>query len=347
MQRLTLTQPDDWHLHLRDAEVLSAVVEATASCFKRAVVMPNLKPPVTTVEQALAYRKRILAVIPHKYQFIPLMTLYLTENTSVEEIIRAKNQEFVVAVKYYPAGATTHSESGVTDLLKVWPILEAMQTHNLPLLIHGEVTAKGVDVFDREKIFIEYVLDPLLENFPNLRVVLEHITTEEAVIYVNSKGDNLAATLTAHHLLLNRNDLFDGGIRPHHYCLPLLKRESHQRALLAAATSGNPKFFLGTDSAPHARQFKEHSCGCAGIYTAPAALPLYAHAFEQAGALDKLEGFASHYGPDFYQLPRNTETITLEASPWQMPDSFGFGTDQVIPFKAGETIKWRVSRPIV
>jgi dihydroorotase len=342
MHRLTFTQPDDWHLHLRDGAFMASIVMATARCFNRAIIMPNLKSPITTVEQAMAYRKRITAAIPSTCRFNPLMTLYLTDNTPTSEIAKAKKTETVIAVKYYPAGATTHSESGVTDLRHVWSVLETMQTYDLPLLIHGEVTADSIDVFDREKIFIEYVLDPLLANFPALRVVLEHITTAEAVEYVSAMGNhNLAATISAHHLLMNRNDLFKGGIRPHHYCLPVLKRETHRQALLQAATSGNPKFFLGTDSAPHAQSAKETTCGCAGIYTAPAALELYAEAFEQAQALDKLEGFASFYGADFYHLPRNTQTVTLEKRTWQMPTHFQFGDTQVVPLRAGAHIYWQ------
>jgi dihydroorotase len=340
MYRLTLTQPDDWHLHLRDGAGMASIVAATARCFARAIVMPNLKPPITTVEQALAYRQRIIAAdLPCRFN--PLMTLYLTENTPVTEMAKLKNSEHIVAVKYYPAGATTHSDSGVTDWHRVWRVLDAMQNNDIILLIHGEVTATTVDVFDREKVFIEKVLDPLLENFPSLRVVLEHITTQEAVNYVSSQNQRLAATITAHHLLMNRNDLFKGGIRPHHYCLPVLKRERHRQALLQAATSGNPKFFLGTDSAPHALSAKEVACGCAGIYSAPAALALYAEAFEQAQALDKLEGFASFYGADFYRLPRNTETVTLEKRRWQMPTHFEFGEEKVVPLRAGAEIYWQ------
>lgn len=341
MRRLILTRPDDWHLHLRHGVAMTSIVAATARCFARAIVMPNLKPPVTTVAQALSYREQISAALTSTSHFNPLMTLYLTDNTPVEEIAKAKASDFVVAVKYYPAGATTHSEEGVTDWRRVWQVLEAMQTYDIPLLIHGEMTAANIDVFDREKIFIDQVLDPLLGNFPTLRVVLEHITTQEAVDYVSSKNNNLAATITAHHLLMNRNELFKGGIRPHHYCLPVLKREIHRQALLQAATSGNPKFFLGTDSAPHAQSAKESACGCAGIYTAPAALELYAEAFEQVQALDKLEGFASFYGADFYRLPRNKETVTLEKKTWQMPTHFEFGNTQVVPFRAGTEIYWQ------
>ncbi len=340
MHRITLTQPDDWHLHLRDGANMASIVDATAQSFARAIVMPNLKPPITTVDQALAYRERICAALPTNTDFNPLMTLYLTQNTPVAEIAKAKESEQVVAVKYYPAGATTNSENGVRDLRQVWHLLEAMQTYDIPLLIHGEVTAASIDIFDREKVFIGEMLDPLLEHFPALRVVLEHITTQEAVEYVTNMGKNLAATITAHHLLLNRNAIFNGGLRPHHYCLPVLKRENHRQALLQAATSGNPKFFLGTDSAPHAQSAKESGCCCAGIYTAPAALALYAEAFEQAQALDKLESFASFYGADFYRLPRNTNTITLEKRTWQMPTHFEFGDEKVVPLRAGTDIYW-------
>jgi len=340
MYRMTFTQPDDWHLHLRDNANMSSIVSASARCFARALVMPNLKPPITTCVQALDYRQRICAALTS--HFNPLMTLYLTNNTTVREIAKAKEIEEIVAVKYYPAGATTHSEAGVTDLRRVWDVLEAMQTYDLPLSIHGEVTAASIDVFDREKVFIEYVLEPLLEHFPKLRVVLEHITTQEAVEYVSSSDNNLAATITAHHLLMNRNELFTGGIHPHHYCLPVLKREKHRQALLKAATSGNPKFFLGTDSAPHAKNAKESACGCAGIYTAPAALELYAEAFEQAQALDKLEGFASFYGADFYRLPHNTKTVTLEKRTWSMPADFAFGEEKVVPLRAGTDIYWQL-----
>jgi len=339
MQRLTLIQPDDWHLHLRDGASLTQTVAATARCFARAVVMPNLKPPLTTVEQALAYRQRICAADPTGL-FNPLATLYLTDKTPATEVAKAKASGHIVAIKYYPAGATTHSDSGVTDWRRVWPVLEAMQAVELPLLIHGEVTDALVDIFDREKVFIETVLEPLLEKFPALPVVLEHITTQDAVDYVISKNHRLAATITAHHLLMNRNELFHGGIRPHHYCLPVLKREKHRQALVRAAISGNPKFFLGTDSAPHALKAKETACGCAGIYTAPAALELYAEVFEQAQALEQLEGFASFYGADFYRLPRNTETVTLKKSRWHLPTHFEFGDTIVVPLRAGAEIHW-------
>ncbi len=335
MQHLTLTQPDDWHLHLRDGANMASIVKATSRCFARAIIMPNLKIPITTVEQALAYRKQICAI---DSRFNPLMTLYLTENTSVDEIAKVKNSKHIVALKYYPANATTNSDSGVKDWHQVSPVLEAMQEYDIPLLIHGEETAPHIDIFDREKVFIEKILERILKHFPKLRVVLEHITTKEAVEYV--MNNNLAATITAHHLLMNRNEIFKGGLRPHHYCLPVLKREEHRQALLQAATSGNPKFFLGTDSAPHAQSAKESMCCCAGIYTAPAALELYAEAFEQVQALDKLEGFASFYGADFYHLPRNTQTITLEKRTWQMPTHFEFGEEKVIPLRAGTDIYW-------
>ncbi|HID99271.1 MAG TPA: dihydroorotase [Thiotrichaceae bacterium] len=341
MHRLTFIRPDDWHLHLRDGANMPSIVSATARCFARAIVMPNLKPPITTCAQALAYRERICAALPPKGRFNPLMTLYLTDNTPVTEIAKAHACEHIVAVKYYPAGATTNSDQGVTDLRRVWQVLEAMQSYDIPLLIHGEVAAASIDIFDREQIFIEQVLDPLLEHFPTLRIVLEHITTEDAVEYVMNSNPYLAATITAHHLLLNRNDLLAGGIRPHHYCLPILKRERHRQALLQAATSGNPKFFLGTDSAPHAQSAKESACGCAGLYTAPAALELYAQAFEQAQALDKLEGFASFYGADFYQMPRNTETVTLEKRSWRMPTHLEFGDTHVVPLYPGAEIHWQ------
>ncbi|MDH5515715.1 MAG: dihydroorotase, partial [Gammaproteobacteria bacterium] len=322
---LTLARPDDWHLHVRDGDALAGVVPHTAAQFGRAIIMPNLQPPVTSVAQALAYRQRILAVLPADTAFNPLMTLYLTDNTPANEIMQAANSEHVHAVKLYPAGATTHSDAGVTDIANTHTALAAMQETGLPLLVHAEVTDGDVDVFDREAVFIERHLRPLLERFPALKLVLEHVTTEDGVNFVESTPDTVAATITAHHLLMNRNDMFNGGIRPHHYCLPVLKRERHRAALVRAATSGNRKFFLGTDSAPHARERKETACGCAGIYTAHAALELYAQAFETAGALDKLEGFASQFGADFYQLPRNTDTITLEKRDWQLPDSYPLG----------------------
>jgi dihydroorotase len=337
---LSLLRPDDWHLHLRDGASLEAVVAHTAQRFGRAVVMPNLKPPITTVAAAAAYRERILAARPTGSSFDPLMTLYLTDATTKDEIARAKASGFVHAVKYYPAGATTNSDAGVTGLERAYAALDALQAHDLPLLVHGESTDPTVDVFDREAVFIERVLIPVRERFPNLRIVFEHVTTKEAVEFVRGAGPRVAATITPQHLLLNRNALFQGGIRPHHYCLPVLKRELHRSALLAAATSGSPQFFLGTDSAPHARHTKESACGCAGIYSAHAGIELYAEAFETVGALDKLEGFASLYGADFYGLPRNSDVITLVKTPWSPPASYDFGGHELVPFRAGETIAW-------
>lgn len=343
-QTVTLTRPDDWHLHLRDGEMLAETVPATARCFARAIVMPNLRPPVTMVATAEAYRGRILAALPRGARFEPLMTLYLTDNTSADEIARAASSRIVHAVKYYPAGATTHSDSGVTDLRRVYPALEAMQEAGLPLLLHGEVTDPGVDIFDREAVFIERHLQPLVRDFPELRVVLEHVTTRDAVEFVTSAPANVAATVTVHHLLLNRNAMFEGGLRPHHYCLPVIKRESHRRALVAAATGGNPKFFLGTDSAPHPRGAKESDCGCAGVYSAPVALELYAEVFEAAGALDRLEGFAGVHGPQFYGLARNRETVTLERTDWTVPGQFGSGQAPVVPLGAGRTLHWQIAQ---
>ncbi|HRF62586.1 MAG TPA: dihydroorotase [Candidatus Competibacter sp.] len=343
MDTLTLTHPDDWHLHLRDGDAMRAVLPHSARQFARAIIMPNLRPPVTTTEQALAYRARILDAIPAGSTFQPLMTLYLTDNTSPTEIVRAKDSNQVVACKLYPAGATTNSDSGVTDVRNIYSVLEMMQAHGLPLLVHGEVTDPEVDVFDREAVFIERVLMPTIRDFPALKVVLEHITTQDAVEYVRAAPATIAATITAHHLLYNRNAIFQGGIQPHYYCLPILKREHHRQALIRAATSGDPKYFLGTDSAPHPRQGKETVCGCAGCYTAHAALELYTEAFESAGALDKLEAFASFHGPDFYGLPRNTKTLTLLRQPTSVPDRFPFGTDTLIPLRAGETVRWRLA----
>lgn len=342
MQTLTLTRPDDWHLHLRDGAALAAVVPHTARQFARAIVMPNLKPPVVAVEQAGAYRERILAAVPQGLTFNPLMTLYLTDNTPPAEIDRARSSGFVHAVKYYPAGATTNSDSGVTAIDKCYPVLARMEAAGLPLLVHGEVTDAEVDIFDRERVFIERVLAPVVRRYPALRVVLEHITTAEAAQFVAEAGPNVAATITAHHLLMNRNAMLAGGMRPHYYCLPVLKREAHRQALVRAATSGNPKFFLGTDSAPHARHAKESACGCAGCYTALHALELYAEVFESAGALDKLEAFASFFGADFYRLPRNMERITLEKADWRIPDSLPFGDDVLVPLRAGETLHWKM-----
>lgn len=344
MTSITFTRPDDWHLHLRDSEQLRAVLPHTAKQFARAIVMPNLRPPVVTVEMALAYHARILAALPAALQssFEPLMTLYLTDNTAPAEIVRAKKSGVIHGVKLYPAGATTNSDAGVTDIAKCYATLAAMEQNNLPLLVHGEVTDADVDVFDREKVFIDRILAPLTHRFPGLRIVFEHVTTRDAVQFVAAASGHIAATITAHHLLLNRNAIFQGGIRPHHYCLPVLKREIHRQALLDAATSGNPKFFLGTDSAPHAQMNKENACGCAGIFTAHAAIELYAAAFEQAGALNKLEAFASFHGADFYQLPRNTSSITLKKESWIVPEQFDFAGEQLIPLYAGNPLNWKL-----
>lgn len=339
---LTITRPDDWHLHLRDGAALQAVLPDTARRFSRAIVMPNLRPPVTTTELAEAYRERILAALPAGHHFQPLMTLYLTDKTSAEEIRRAKASGIVHGVKLYPAGATTNSDSGVTNLGHCVPALEAMQKVGLPLLVHAEVTDADVDVFDREKVFIERNMRPLLQRFTALRVVFEHITTREAAQFVAESPDNIAATITAHHLLMNRNAMFSGGMRPHHYCLPVLKREEHRLALVAAATSGSPKFFLGTDSAPHPQSAKESACGCAGMYTSHAGIELYAEAFEEAGALNRLEGFASFYGADFYGLPRNTDTVTLVKESWQVPEDLPMGQERLVPLRAGQSISWRL-----
>ena len=339
---LTLVRPDDWHLHLRDGEALATTVPHTAAQFGRAIVMPNLKPPVTTAAQAIAYRDRIRAAVPAGRAFEPLMTLYLTDNLPPEEIRRAK-EAGVVACKLYPAGATTNSDAGVTDIRKTYATLEAMQREGLLLLVHGEVTSPDVDLFDREAVFIDEQLIPLRRDFPGLKIVLEHITTREAAHYVRDAGPLTAATLTAHHLLYNRNALFTGGIRPHYYCLPVLKRELHRQALVEVATSGNVRFFLGTDSAPHAAHLKEHACRCAGCYTAPAAMELYAEAFDAVGALDKLEGFASLYGPDFYGLPRNTGTLTLKRQAWGLPEDYAFGQARIKPLRGGETLGWQVA----
>ena len=344
MQTLTITRPDDWHLHLRDDSALAAVLPDTARRFGRAIVMPNLRPPVTTVAQAAAYRGRILAALPPDLKFEPLMTLYLTDNTQPAEIERARSSGFVHAVKLYPAGATTNSDAGVTDIQKVYPVLEAMAACNMVLCVHGEVTHAGVDIFDRERVFIDRTLAPLAARFPGLRIVFEHITTREAAQFVTAAGANVGATITAHHLLLNRNAIFVGGIRPHHYCLPVLKRETHREALVAAATSGSPKFFLGTDSAPHSRSAKEAACGCAGCYTAHAGIELYAEVFEAAGALDRLEGFASFNGPAFYGLPRNDDSITLVRDAWVVPEALDYlADDPLVPLRAGEQIGWRLA----
>lgn len=341
---LTITRPDDWHLHLRDDAALKAVLPDTAKQFARAIVMPNLRPPVTTTELAAAYRQRILAALPAGMQFEPLMTLYLTDNTSADEIARAKASGFIHGVKLYPAGATTNSDSGVTSLDHCVKALAAMEKLGVPLLTHAEVTDSDVDVFDRERVFIERNMIPLLKNFPALKVVFEHITTKDAADFVMESSGNVAATITAHHLLMNRNDMFKGGIQPHHYCLPILKREEHRVALVQAAISGNAKFFLGTDSAPHAKHAKEAACGCAGMYTAHTAMELYAEAFEHANALDKLEGFASFYGADFYGLPRNTEKITLVKESWKVPESLPFDNELLIPLRAGQALIWKFQK---
>lgn len=340
MDRITLTKPDDWHLHVRDGAALGSVLPYTARQFGRAIIMPNLTPPVTTTEQALAYRQRILEALPAESTFQPLMTLYLTDNTPPDEIARAQASGHVSGVKLYPAGATTNSESGVTDINLCDETLAAMEREGMPLLVHGEVTDDHIDIFDREAVFIEEVLAPLVARFPALRVVFEHITTADAVTFVLEAPDNVAATITAHHLLLNRNDLLVGGVRPHNFCLPVLKRERHRQALVSAATSGNAKFFLGTDSAPHSRSTKEHACGCAGCFTAPTALELYAEVFDAVGQLDRLEAFASHFGPDFYGLPRNEETLSLERRAWTVPSVLPYMDEEIVPFMAGEQLQW-------
>jgi dihydroorotase len=345
LNRITLARPDDFHLHLRDGAAMRAVVGFTAARFGRAAVMPNLRPPVTTTGLALEYRQRIVAALPAGYDFEPLMTLYLTDNTPVEEVDRAVASGAVCGMKYYPAGATTNSESGVTRLERTFAVLERMEELGLVLQVHGEVTDDAVDVFDRERVFIEQRLTRIVERFPALRVVLEHVTTREGVAFVDSQAANVAATITPQHLLLNRNALFAGGLRPHHYCLPVLKREADRAALIGAATSGSPKYFLGTDSAPHSRGDKESPCGCAGVFSAPAGIELYAEAFERAGALDRLEAFASHHGADFYGLPRNSGSITLLRETWQPPATFPFGDGEIVPFRAGESVTWRVDNP--
>ncbi len=339
--QITITRPDDWHLHVRDAQALDTVVPHTAAQFGRAIIMPNLRPPITTTAQALAYKQRILAAVPQGLDFEPLMTLYLTDSLPADEIVRAHDAG-VVALKLYPAGATTHSDAGVTDLRKTYATLEAMQRLGMPLLVHGEVTSPEVDLFDREAVFIEQQLIPLRRDFPELKIVFEHITTQEAAQYVAEADRFVAATVTAHHLLFNRNALFTGGLRPHYYCLPVLKREVHRLALLQAVRSGSPKFFLGTDSAPHPAQLKEHASGCAGCYTAHAALEMYAEAFNAAGALDRLEGFASFHGPAFYGLARNSGSVTLKRESWVSPESFAFGQAQLKPLRGGESLPWRM-----
>ncbi len=339
---LTITRPDDGHLHLRDGEMMRSVVGATARTFARAVVMPNLVPPVTTVAAAAAYRDRILAALPAGSTFAPLMTLYLTDNTPAEEIVRARASGFVIGAKYYPAGATTHSDSGVTDLSQVYATLAAMEKHGLPLLVHGEVTDPDVDIFDRERVFIDRQLSRIVRDFSALKIVLEHITTTEAAQFIDAAGANVGATITPQHLSWSRNALLAGGMRPHFYCVPVLKREAHRLSLVRAATGGSPKYFLGTDSAPHARNAKESACGCAGCYSAHAAIELYAEAFDGADALERLEAFASFHGADFYGLPRNTATITLKREAWVVPPTYPFGDDIVVPLRAGETMRWRL-----
>ncbi len=342
MKKITLIQPDDWHLHVRNGEILNTVIQHTANQFARAIIMPNLNPPVLTVDQALSYRDEILQALPADTAFNPLMTLYLTADLTAEEVKKAADCEFVHAIKLYPAGATTNSDSGVSDLKGIYPILEVMQQVDLPLLIHGEVTNPDCDIFDRERVFIENSLTDIAEKFPALRIVVEHVTTEEAVNFVLNGSEKIAATITPQHLMFNRNAILAGGIRPHYYCLPVIKREKHRQALLKAATSGNPKFFLGTDSAPHLSHLKESSCGCAGCYSAYGAIELYTEIFEQAGALDKLEGFASLHGPDFYQLPRNNKTISLQKQNWTVPDSYNVGKHTITPLKAGENLSWKL-----
>ena len=340
--RLVLTRPDDWHVHLRDGPMHRSVVQATARVFGRAIVMPNLKPPVTSTDAARAYRERILAALPQGSRFVPLMTLYLTDRTSADDVAAARASGFIHAFKYYPAGATTHSDSGVTDPANAYPAFAAMEKLGVVLSLHGEVTDPDVDMFDRERVFVERHLSRVVRDFPGLRIVLEHITTREAADFVREAPATVAATITPQHLRYSRNALFAGSfLRPHYFCLPVLKREAHRKALVEAATSGNPKFFLGTDSAPHARHAKESACGCAGCYTAPTALELYAEAFENAGALDRLEGFASIHGADFYGLQRNPDTVTLERSSWVVPDAYPAGDETIVPFDAGETLRWR------
>ncbi len=340
-KNIEIIQPDDWHVHLRDGDVLKNTVADISRYVGRAIVMPNLVPPVTNAALAKSYHERIMAQSPSVH-FQPLMTLYLTDKTTAQDIIEAKDSGYVYAAKLYPAGATTNSSSGVTDVANLTEVFSAMQSVDMPLLVHGEVTDAEIDIFDREQMFIDTILVPLVANYPNLKIVLEHITTKNAVDFVTSAGDNVAATITAHHLLYNRNDMLVGGIRPHLFCLPILKRNTHQQALIEAATSGDKKFFLGTDSAPHPKHAKESSCGCAGSYTAHAAIELYAEVFEQANALDKLEAFASLNGPKFYQLPINTDTITLVKSAWQVPDTMAFGDERVVPVRAGEDVLWQV-----
>ncbi len=342
MKTITITKPDDWHIHVRNGAVLKTVLPHTAKQFARAIIMPNLKPPVTTVAQALAYRDEILQTLPLRSSFTPLMTLYLTAQTELSEIKKAAESEYIHAFKLYPAGATTNSDSGVADISAIYPLLAELEKYAIPLLIHGEVTDPACDIFDREQVFVDSTLTEITYKFPGLRIVLEHVTTTEAVEFVLAAGANVAATITPQHLLYNRNALLAGGVRPHYYCLPILKRESHRQSLVKAATSGNPKFFLGTDSAPHLTHTKENACGCAGCYSAHAAIELYADAFEQANALDKLEGFASFFGADFYRLPRNTDTISLTKTSWRVPFYYGEDTISITPLKAGEEINWKI-----
>jgi len=342
MNKLTLIRPDDWHLHVRNGDILKTVIAHTANQFARAIIMPNLNPPVLTVDQALVYRQEILQALPADSSFNPLMTLYLTSDLTQDEVKKAAESEFIHAIKLYPAGATTNSDSGVSDLKGIYPILETMEQVDLPLLIHGEVTNPDCDIFDREKVFIESSLNDIVKNFPDLRIVVEHVTTKEAVDFVLAASRKVAATITPQHLMFNRNAILAGGIRPHHYCLPIIKREHHRQALLSAATSGNPKFFLGTDSAPHLTGAKESSCGCAGCYSAYAAIELYAEVFDQAGALDKLEGFASFFGADFYNLPRNSKSITLQQQTWTVPATYQVNDKTITPLKAGEDLSWKL-----
>ncbi|WP_090253748.1 dihydroorotase [Ectothiorhodospira marina] len=342
MEELRIRRPDDWHLHVRDGHVLSDAVPHSAKQFARAVIMPNLKPPVVSVDQALQYRQRILEALPRDSTFNPLMTIYLTDSTSPEEIRKAVDSGRILGVKLYPAGATTHSDAGVSDIRNTYPTLQAMQDLGLPLLVHGEATAPSVDIFDREQVFIDNTLIPLVEQFPGLKIVLEHITTAQAVEFVRQAPERVGATVTPQHILMNRNALFQGGMRPHHFCLPVLKRETHRVAIMEALTEGHPRFFLGTDSAPHPQGAKESACGCAGIFSAPAAIEFYAEAFEQAGALDKLEGFASLNGPAFYGLPVNEDFITLKREPWTIPQAYPFGGEQVVPLRAGGEVSWRL-----
>ena len=342
MKTITITRPDDLHLHVRNGSVLNTVMPHTARQFARAIIMPNLRPPITSVDQALVYRQEILQAVPAKLDFTPLMTLYLTDSTRLDEIKKAAESEHIHAFKLYPAGVTTHSDAGVADINAIYPLLTALERYDIPLLIHAEVADNACDIFDRERVFIDTYLTDITRNFPALRIVVEHLTSSEAVQFVQNAGINIAATITPQHLLFNRNALLAGGIRPHNYCLPILKRESHRLALVDAATSGNPKFFLGTDSAPHLTSLKEASCGCAGCYSAHAALELYVEVFERAGALDKLEGFASFYGADFYRLPRNSGTVTLEKTAWKVPINYGEDSLSITPLKANEELSWKL-----